>query len=411
MNLKNMTSKNKLKLCFGWALVWMCVLSSCDIKKNKDQNSPESNFQKIYDHPHFIQNQKALRVLQNAQTGEYVILSRLTSEASNFGLIHLLKTDKSGNFIAEKVLGSELVAPLAQITSFNNGYLIFAMNATTLETVMLQIDQNLELTNTTSLAGTSYPLAVHSFGNGFLLQYYNREDKQTVIAQVSSSGQLTNEQSFSVGSDPYDPEPRILKHLTGMASPLPFDVNSFSGKIYFSGFFNYSFSGVFFNFGQTGLPGVIQGYNDESGILTLEHLESGNFGIAHFSANQVAVNPKFSYNTNTISTVNNVGGYTLIDLNMESPIRCVKTSIDSKNILLFAGSTPNNYVTLYLYNASSGQLIKNVNLGYGNKHKLSDLYFTQDGGAVLCGTTYVSGKLPRTFLYKYTAAQVKEWVQ
>lgn len=402
--------KKYIYLCFS--IFFLLILQSCDIKNNIAAIKPEESFQKVYDNQRFSLAFSPLNVIQLTDGG-YIVYSKINIAESNFGGIYLQKIDKLGNFVKSSNLETNNVAPLPNLLVSGNRMYIFAMDNTTLEAKLIEIDQELNVVNNATVTGTTYPLACALKSNGnFLLQYYNREDKQTVSAEVNTAGQITNSQSYSVGTDPYDPEPRILGHLIGTEKPLPFAIGETNGgKIYFNGFINFAFSTCFFNFGNSGIPAIIQGFNDQRGIGSLVSLNGTEFALSHFNPNGIYILPKSQLNTSGISTTESLKGYPIIEFSTDSKIVSRKLIMASRSVVYFAGNTPNNYLSIYLYDATTGAFIKAENIGYGNKHEIADITATTDGGLAVAGTTYLNGKLPRIFINKYSKSQIEAWIK
>lgn len=381
-------------------------LISCDIKENKEIVATDF-YQKIYDNQLFLQDFEAMNIIETS-TGGFIIYAKTKSESSNFGNVYLIKIDEKGDFMEAKLLDKTIVAPVPKIFKLNNSYYFFAMDNTSLEAVLVQIDENLALVDQKKISGATYPLAVNidKIGNLVLLNY-NREDRVSVVSLLDFNGIVSATQEYNVGSDPFDPEPRIFDHLIGTQRTLPFFVGqSEGGKYYFNGFINYSFSCAFFQFGQKTIPAIVQGYKDQKGMASLVSNVNNSFSISQFSTDGIKISPKVTLDLAGISSLDNIEGLPIIEFEKTTKVISEKLKINDKDLIFYAGTGNGNASKIYFYN-EEGAFAGSLAVGVSNKQEVADLISTTEGAVLVLGTVYLQGKLPRLFLNKYSKKQLE----
>ncbi len=389
-------------------------LWSCDIKKNNLEIKPEEVFQKIYDNEKFSLSFESINTIQTADGG-YIVYSRIEVAASNFGGVYLQKIDRFGNFVSAVQLDESYTNPLPNLFIRNNSIYFFTMDKTSLTAKLVEIDKDLAILSSTLVVGSSYPLACSEKKNGnFLLLYYNRDENLSVCTELDAAGQIIKSKKYDVGSGfgSGEPNANILAHLIRPTTDFPFAIGeTIGGQLYFNGFNNYAFSTTFFLFEDSGKTAIIQGFNDQKGISSLLPLTASDYAICHFNSKGIFVLPKFALNTTGISSTSSLKGYPLIEFSESSKIISKKLTISGTEVVVFAGQTNNNYFTLYFYNALNGNFMNSIYVGYGSKHKISDIINTKEGGIAIVGTVYLIGKLPRIFLFKYSNTESGSWVK
>lgn len=379
-------------------LLSVMLIVSCVEETNPEFD--QKSFTKIYDNNLFTTNYFPIDMVQT-EDGGYLILGGRRLENSNFTGIYLMKSDKDGNFVSDVEVDEGFVNPIAQLAFINNTYKFFCMDPLTLQVQLAQTDANLEAVNIAPVNGTlSYPCAAQVDGNSFVLLSYDHEEKNTVLAVLNASGSVTQSRDFTIGAGDQVEEP-IINHFIRTGRQYPFEAGRIPGGLYyFNGFYNYTFSLVFTNLNQDEPNGVIQGIQDDGGLSALQPLSANTFATARFNFGDNYLLPRATLNPTGISSSVDLGGNTLPELEPNARIRILRTSINSKNVLVYGSNTRSKQIGLYFYDEATGTFITSKYLGFSNPFEIAQVISTDDGGLAVCGTTYVAGRFPRICLIK-----------
>jgi hypothetical protein len=407
--------KKNITLYFTLCSILLFLFTGCDIKKNKEVE-PQNEFLKIYDNESFSDSYLPIDIKQTSDEG-FIMLAKTRIEASPFYGIYLLKTDKDGKFVSELLLPSTLVSPTNNLMQVGEDFYLFCMDGTSLEATLVKIDQNATVTGTTGITGVSYPLSSsleESTGN-FILQSYDPDNKKSIVTMINTSGTITNSIDYDIGVGDFDVEEPIIDHLTGNGKTLPFLCGSLgNGTYFFNGFFNYTLSMVFFNFGSTAMPGVLQGYKDERCISSALFLPDVNkFALSGYAYGNNTLYPAadIAYSSGSVASSSDLVGNTIPEFNPDARIMVKKETLNGKSILLYGSDTRSGQIVLYFYEASSGNFIASKHLGYSNTFLFGNAVKTSDEGLAVAGVTYLSGRFPRLCLFKIPKENIEELLQ
>jgi hypothetical protein len=221
---------------------------------------------------------------------------------------------------------------------------------------------------------------------------------------VSTAGSILNSIEYDIGIGNFDVEEPIIDHLTGNGKTLPFLCGSLgNGTYFFNGFYNYTLSMVFFNFGSTGMPGVLQGYKDERCISSALFLpETNKFALSGYAYGNNTLYPaaEVSYSGGSIASGSDLVGYSMPELNTDARVIVKKETLNGKNLLVYGSDTRSGQIALYFYEVETGTLIASKHLGYTNTFLFGNSIKTADEGLAIAGVTYLSGRFSRLCLYK-----------
>ncbi|HVD97176.1 MAG TPA: hypothetical protein VNB90_03155 [Cytophagaceae bacterium] len=382
------------------------ILAGCDIKKNKEVK-PEKEFLKIYDDQSFSNSYIPVDLKQTSDGG-YIILAKTRISASAFYGIYLLKADKQGNFVSQQLLPDYLVSPTNSLMQVGQDFYFFGMDGVTLESTLIKVDENGVATAVQQLSGILYPLSTSQDEAGnFVLQSYDRDNLQTMVSTVTPAGNIQNTASYDIGIGGFDAEQPIIDHLTGNGKALPFLSGSLgNGTYYFNGFYNYTFSLVFFNFGSTASPGVLQGYKDERCISSVLYLTDINkFALSGYAYgnNTIYSSATVAFNAGAVASSSDLTGFSIPEFNADARVILKQENLDGKNTLIYGSDTRSGQIALYFYEASTGNFLSSKHLGYSNTFQFGNMIKTTDGGLAIVGVTYLSGRFPRLCLYKISS--------
>lgn len=344
--------------------------------------------------------------MQQTPDGGFVILGGRKLSDTSFTGIYLLKADEFGNFVKEIEVEETSVNPVAEFVEYQTKYYFFCMDPLTQVAQIASVDANLEAVTITPIqGGLTYPAASAFIENNFVLLGYNNEDKQTVISILNPDGGILKSQGYTIGTGE-DVEEPIIKHYIRTGKQYPFEVGKTPGNLYFfNGFYNYTFSLVFTNFGDDPV-GVVQGQQDDGGFSAVTPLTGNKFATARFNFGDNFLLPNKELSTNSITSSTDLGGYSLPELVSNARVRILRATIDSKNILIYGSDTRSKQIGLLFYDESTGEFISSRYLGFSNPFEVASLVQTADGGLAVCGTTYLAGRFPRICIFKLSKDQL-----
>ena len=367
---------------------------SCDISKN--DVLPANSFTKIYDDNRFEQEYYPLDIIQTADEG-FLILAELKNDQSLFTSVYVLKTDALGAIISTNEMSSPFVMPVNGWQKIGANYYFVCMDETNLTAQLIPVTEAGGLEAAVPLNGITYPLVVTSDGSELTILSYDNANSESVLSTATTTGQTNQQKGYTIGAG-VDVEKPIIDHLTRNGDILPFQVGKTKdGLYYFNGFYNYTFSLVFTNFGDSP-TGVCQGQLSLGGISAVSSLGNDMFGVARFNFGDNYLAPTASISTNSITSSTDLEGNTFPEIENKSAVRLVE--IEAVGKWLYATSTQNNQVVLYGFDQTSGAVLGTSYLGNGNPYTLAAVTPTLDGGIAILARTSLEGRFPRIALFK-----------
>lgn len=382
-----------------------CMLS-CTEESNRTFDT--DNFTTIFDNNKFDASYFPIDI-QETPDGGYLVLGGRKLEDSNFTGIYLLKADEFGNFVKEIDVDKTSVHPIGKLTAIQGRYYFFCMDPVTQVAQIADVDAALEAVNITPVQGSlTYPAAASYEDNAFVLLSYDNGNKESVISIVSASGGVQASKGYTIGTGEDIEEP-IINHYIRTGRQYPFEVGKVSSSLYyFNGFYNYTFSLVFTNISSDDPSGVVQGQQDDGGFSAVEPLGGNKFASSRFNFgdNYILPNKDLSVSGNTSST--DLGGYSLPEMVENAKVKILRTSIDSKNVLIYGTDTKSKQIGLLFYEEASGTFLSSQYLGFSNPFEIASLIQTSDGGLAVCGTTYLAGRFPRICIFKLSKDKLME---
>ncbi len=363
-----------------------------------DPVADKSNFTRIYDNDRFNTSYYPIDIRQTTDGG-FLILGGRRLKDSNFSGAYVLKVDEFGSYVSDLEVDSELVSPVGQLLEANGKFYFFCMTSVGLQTQLIELDAEGAITKTISV-GASYPTAAYNDNGSFILLSYDNSSKQSVVSLVSPSGSISKSKAFSIGAGDAVEEP-IINHFLRTGAQLPFQVGkTTSGQYYFNGFYNYTLSLVFTDLTSNNPIGVVQGQQNDGGISQIASIGSSKFAISRFNFGDNYFNPNTTLNTSGISASVDLEGNVIPELTSNTPVKILTTTLNSKEVLLYASNTKSKKISLFGYDKTTGEFKGSHYLGFSNPFELASFIATADGGIAVCGTTYVAGRFPRICLFK-----------
>ena len=386
------------------AFLLLLLVSAC--LEKADPTLEQNSFTRIYDDADFGAAYSPLDVQQTSDGGYLILASKRVAD-SNFAGVYLLKVDKVGSIINEvDDFDTQYVNPVGPLSLIQGAFYFVCMDSNLQEAQLIKITESGEF-DTASPLGLTYPVASATDGNNLLLLSYNNADKAMVISQHTTSGAIAaGPTGFSIGVGDETEEP-IINHFLQGGKKFPFSIGrSASGALYYNGFYNYTFSLVFANFGATDPSGVVYGQQDDGGFSAVQPLNGNTFAASRFNFGDNFLLPKTELSTNGLTIGTELGGFTLPELAANTPVRLITLSTKDKSAILFAANTQSKQIALLFYNQSDGSFVSSRYLGFSNPFEIGNVIQTLDGGLIVCGITYVAGRFPRICLFKLSKDDV-----
>jgi len=322
---------------------------------------------------------------------------------SNFGGIYLMKVDEFGAFVSEKEVDSNNIDPIGPILTANGKYYFFCMTQVALQSQLIEMDANAEITQIINVGGT-YPAAAASDNGSFLLLSYDNVNKESVVSVVSPTGTVSGSQGFSIGQGDAVEAP-IIDHFIRNGRQFPFQVGkALSGQYFFNGFFNYTFSLVFTNLASGSPQGVVQGQQSSGGMSAVLPLEGSTYSIGTFNFGDNYLLPSAQINSNAVSSASDLKGNSFPELVTNGKVKIVPVTLGAKNYILYGSTTKTKQVSLYAYDKTTFKFSGSKYLGFSNPFEIASMTATADGGLAVCGTTYVAGRFPRICIFKISSS-------
>ena len=385
---------NRLRLLLLIPLLLGLTLS-CDIADNNIDTT--NTFVKIYDDSRFEEEYFPVDVIQTADNG-YLILSEKKNDQSLFTSVFVLKVDEKGEVVSSIDLPEPSSLPVKGWSKIDDRYYFVCMNANTLSAQLIAVDDDGTVADPVVINGLTYPLATKVDGQNIAVLSYDNQDTESVISVVATNGQITQQASYSIGAG-VDVEKPIIDHLTRNGRQLPFQVGNTGGSYYFNGFYNYTFSLVFTNFGGSPI-GVCQGQLSAGGISAISSLGGSNFGISRFNFDANFLNPLATIPTNSTTSSTDLGGNTFPEIEVDTEVDILQ--IEDNSSLIFGSNTQAKKLVLYGFD-DSGKALGTRYIGTDNPYTFAAFTTTSDGGLAILARTALEGRFPRIALFKRDA--------
>lgn len=368
-----------------------------------DQNS----FTKIYDNSSFTATYYPIDIEQTADGG-YIMLARTVIEDAQFYGTYLMKADKDGNFEKELYLDENLINPVGKLMKVGDSYTFFCMDElSNYQAQIVTIDGSVENLTVTPASGLTYPYVAALDNTNFILQSYNHLDKKTVVSILNPSGAILTSKEFDLGAGfEIDPEIDIVEHFRRFGKKIPFQVGRTGATYYFNGLYNYSIALVFTDLNADDPQGAVYGEGQGGGISAVAPISGAKFALArtNFGNNYILPNETL----NMTGSSSSGGGNPFPELELNAPIKILRATSESKNVLIYASNTRSKQIGLYFYDEATGEFMSSRYLGFSNPYEIGYLTQTEDGGLAVCGTTYLAGRFPRICLFKLSKEEFED---
>ncbi|HNP17659.1 MAG TPA: hypothetical protein PKL31_04415 [Fulvivirga sp.] len=383
-------------------LFLLTVCFACDISDNTVD--PTTAFFKIYDNNQFDASYIPIDIKQTSDGG-YIILSSKRIETSNFTGVNLIKIDNKGEFVNQQEIEDQYVNAVDQLIKVNDTFQFLAMDATSLQAVLFTVNDSANITSTIPIAGLTYPMYVADNDTELLVLSYNNNDKTSVLSLVSNDGTVGTSRGYTIGAGA-DTEAPIIEHFTRTGKQLPFFAGKTSNNTYFfNGFYNYTLSLVFTNFGDEP-QGVVQGQQDDGGLSAAISLNGGTFAISRFNFGNNYIVPSVDLSTSGISSATDFPGNAFPELVADAPVVVDVINANGKEAIIYGSNTKSGQIILMAYSSSTGALLGTKYLGSTYPYQVAGFTLTEDQGLAVVGNTSVAGRFDRICLFKLSAEEL-----
>ncbi|MEM8938494.1 MAG: hypothetical protein AAGC64_04000 [Bacteroidota bacterium] len=390
-----------------WMLITIgCLFFSC----SEEETSLTDSFFKIYDNSDFDLGYDPIDVIE--VSNGYIILSGTERSDTDFDGILMIKIDEEGNYLfSEEAAFSDFEAPVGDMyfDDSDSSIYFFAKTGGNIDAVLISINTSLAIQNTTILRGLNYPLSASATsGNTLLLQSYDPVGLETQISEISLEGGFQGGAVYSIGAGD-DVEEEIIDHfLEATNHPLPFFCGEVSPEnYYFNGFYNFSLSLVFTDFGRNP-NGVVQGQSTNAGIRSAMALGGSDFALSGF---------QFDDNYQLSSTTLSMGGITssadlypgnMAELKPYTATKIFNYATSGNTYTVFTSETKGNQIVLHFYNTTTGGIDGVHYIGYLNPYAFSSVKVTEDESILILGTTFVARRFERITLNKISKSEIED---
>jgi hypothetical protein len=387
------------------------VLFSCS-----EETSPtidQETFNSIFDTNEFDSAYYPLDVRQTDDDG-YLIMGRRRTEGDYAGT-YVMKADKFGNFQSELKFGSQYVNPIGGLARNNGQYYFFCMDSNLLDAQLVKLNDDGTINEVIPVSGISYPCAsfYDSLKQEFVLLGYDHVNKQTTLSTVSATGAVTHGPvRFDLGPGGEDQiEEVIINHFLQNGRKLPFLAGVTNGQYYFNGFHDYTLSLVFTDMSDDNtVQGIVYGQHDDGGMSALIPLGPNKFAAARFNFGDNYFLPNVTITTSGPSNSVDLIGKSFPELVPNATVKILKANIAKTDVLIYASDTKSKQIGLFFYDEATGEFISSKYLGFSNPFEVASIHETNDGGLVVCGTTYLAGRFPRICLFKISKKELSKQV-
>lgn len=384
------------------------ALASC--AEDNDPELEKRTFMSVFDNHEYSAVFFPIDVRETPDGG-YLILAEKQIEKSNFRGSYLLKVDATGNFERDMAL-NHLANPVGDLMAIQDRFYFLTVDTLSLQGQLVATNAQLDSVSIAPLPQVGFPCAAAADGAAFLVLSYDHADCASVVTRHDPQGNVVKgPASFSIGAGD-DVEEPIMDHILRTGRRFPFQVGKVSeGLYFFNGFENYSFSLVFTNLEDNSPVGVVQGQQDDGGLSAVVPLGNDRFAVSRFDFGKNYFLPGVPLATNGPTSSAYLDGLTLPELVPDADVRILRTTIRSKDVLIYASNTRSKQIGLFFYDERDGAFISSRYLGFSNPFEVSAVIRTADEGLVVCGTTWLAGRFPRICLFRISEEALAKQVE
>jgi hypothetical protein len=276
------------------------------------------------------------------------------------------------------------------------------MDAVNQETRVMQIDLDGRQVSPVHELPLQYPLFCMKDATGdVLLLNFDREGRKSILSKFTDGFEEIWSRQFPIIDDVKHP---IEVHLGKTGRQFPFfigQVGSSSLTHYFVNcFYNYTMTLLFVESATGTQTGTLYTFQDDAAVSSAASIENNRFALSRYYSGDNYINPSVELDLTSMQSITDYPDFALPELAPDAPVKILRTTINGKDVVVYASQTRTNQLGLYFYDASDGLLqhVKFLNEKY--PVYLAAMEFTQEEGLALLVQTYVIGRFPRNNLIK-----------
>ncbi|GAB4131827.1 MAG: hypothetical protein OHK0045_15070 [Raineya sp.] len=390
------------------------LLGSCDIARNKDVE-PTQVFVKIYENNQFDNNFNPLDVKQTSDGG-FLILGEYTgSNFSPFPAVYLMKVQADGRFEWEYKATENYVTPISELLPTPEGNYEFFCSAQSdsLRPIRLTAEQApQEIAKYDLIRG----LRANLLPNGnYAFVAYPQNSQNTIVATANPTGGIIHQKEY-YNQDNTFIEGQLVRHFQRTRVPFPILVGSrgLGNDLFFTAFRLSTLTLMTDDLASTDPEPkvIVNGSGYDAAISALEPITGNTFAMARYNADGENVFiPKADIPANGTFTNTSFRGNVLPELSKFARVIIRKATIAQKNVIFYLSDTKNGQMVLFVYEQSSGNLIRTRYFGSSNKFQVGNFTLTADGGMAIVGKNFVAGRFARICLFKLSPKEVEDLVK
>jgi hypothetical protein len=389
--------------------ILVCALLSmtaCDIKKSKSDSS--ESFSAVYDHPDMNLSFYPVDMVQTGDGGFLVLSVYTDTVLSTFPLIRLMKTDKSGALVREKVVDAAWCSAVPSLIPSGSSWQFVCMDAVNQNTKLMEVDENANnVSEVKELAG-KYPLYLFSDNSGnSLVLSFDRIARTSVLTLYTPGGDQEWQSNYNINEDYKN---QIETHLKKAGRQFPFFIlqsgESGSSHYLVNCFFNYTMTLIFANPATGNRDGQVNSYQDDAAVSSAVYLDGSRFSLSRYYMGENYIYPSVELDQNNMQGSDDFKDIHLAELTTDAPFKSVMATFHNREVIINASQTKSNSLVLYFFNKTDGKLLATKNVASTNPVTVAGLISTSDGGLAILAQTYIAGRFPRIAIFKIAPGDI-----
>ncbi|MEL6556633.1 MAG: hypothetical protein AAFQ94_00520 [Bacteroidota bacterium] len=367
---------------------------------------PTERYLKIYDDRIYNASYDPIGLVET-ETGASLVLTEINLTNSSFSGSSIIRIDSVGDISNTTTIAENFVAPVGNLVTIGSMHYFASMDEQSLLVHLIPVASDGTVGDPIPVNSTlRYPLALSKTRDDrLLLLSYDPNNRLSVISTINVDGTVAQSQGYSVGAA-NDIEPIIFNHFTDPSSALTFFVGETSeGLFYFNGFYNFTLSLVFTNFGDDP-TGVVQGQQSFTGIRSVLHLSGSTFTLMGYQFDRNFLRPQATLSTNSISSSVDLFASAIPEVMPNAPSKSILISREGLDDVIVTATETQSRQTILYFHSTDGVLLGIERLGSLNPFTFGDIIATADGGLKVLGTTFLASRFERIYLSRLSADEI-----
>jgi hypothetical protein len=385
----------------GWILACALLsIISCDIKKSKAD--PSESFSVVYDHPDMDLSFYPVDMVQTGDGGFLVLSVYTDTVLSTFPLIRIMKADKSGSLVSEKVVDPAFCSAVPALIPNGSSWRFVCMDAVNQNTKLMEVDEDANNVSEVHELSGKYPLYLFADNSdNFLVLSFDRIARTSVLTLYSPGGNQEWQSNYNINEDYKN---QIEMHLKKAGRQFPFFIlqsgESASSHYLVNCFFNYTMTLIFADPATGNRGGQVNSYQDDAAISSAVYLDGSRFSLSRYYMGENYIYPSVELDQNSMQGSDGFEDIHLAELTTDAPFKSITATFHDREVVIDASQTKSNSLVLYFFNRTDGKLLATKNVASTNPIKIAGLISTSDGGLAILAQTYIAGRFPRIAIFK-----------